>query len=66
MEYYGAEDINHGSFVVKHWGKMGIKSTDMEKFQDWNNVRKFTQVEQLDENIKLHEVKQKLLIGMIP
>jgi len=33
---------------------------------DWDNVREFSKNDSLKEQIDLHTVKQKLLIGMIP
>ena len=65
IEHLGAEDINHDELQKAFYQKFNLKKIDNKIF-DWDNVREFAKNESLKDQIQLHSVKQKLLIGMIP
>lgn len=66
--FSNAELLNHHQFLMEKWTTMNMeKHKDGQNFFDWSNVQTSSvPSDQIEENIKLHEFKENLLIGRLP
>ena len=67
QQFMNLEVLSHGQFLADRWITYNVeKNKEYQNFFDWSNVQRVQNPEQIGENIRLQENKEKLLVGKLP
>ena len=66
-QFMNLEVLSHGQFLADRWVAFNVeKNKEYQNYFDWSNVQKVAHPEQIEENIRLQENKESLLVGRLP